>query len=94
MMISVRGAGVCAVFITAAGVGSLNWINERQKGGRLRIASANTKTDFQADSVQAILQLQDDLKGMTRKEKIQRAYDGAVRTHEIGFPTTAPNKRP
>ena len=97
-MNSVRAGGVCAVLIIAFGAGSLKLIEEHQNSTsskRNGIASANTKTGFQTESIQAILQLKNDLKGgMTRKEKLLRAYDGAVKTHEIGFPTTEPSKRP
>lgn len=53
---------------------------------------ANPYVAKSRERLAAIEELVKEQPGMTTRDKIERAYDGAVHTHEIGFPDSAVSK--
>lgn len=53
---------------------------------------ANPYVAKSRERLAAIEELVKEQPGMTTTDKVERAYDGAVHTHEIGFPDSAVSK--
>ena len=91
MHTSVLKAAASVAVLAATGAVTYTFVCEQQAltQGSLRKSAESQRSparDQGRDRMQAIGKLVDDLKDKTVAEKLEQVFDGAVKTHEIGFP--------